>query len=84
MHAQIAKVFALFDADGTGRISLRELKRVVAELGEWEPSPGREAKAAAAPQVRGNPYALRTLDVCCVAPFTSHPPPPSISAVCVL
>ena len=26
-------MFALFDSDGSGRISLRELKRVVAELG---------------------------------------------------
>ena len=30
----ILKVFALFDADGKGRINLRDLKRVAKELGE--------------------------------------------------
>ena len=30
----INKVFALFDAEGKGRISLRDLKRVAKELGE--------------------------------------------------
>jgi centrin-1 len=31
---EIAKVFALFDHDGQGKISFRDLKRVVTELGE--------------------------------------------------
>lgn len=31
---EIAKVFALFDQDGIGKISFRDLKRVVTELGE--------------------------------------------------
>jgi centrin-1 len=31
---EIAKVFALFDPDSHGRITFRELKRVVSELGE--------------------------------------------------
>lgn len=31
---EIAKVFALFDHEGTGKISFRDLKRVVTELGE--------------------------------------------------
>ena len=30
----ILKVFALFDAEGKGRITLRDLKRVAKELGE--------------------------------------------------
>lgn len=30
----MAKVYALFDPDGTGKIGFRELKRVVTELGE--------------------------------------------------
>jgi centrin-1 len=31
---EIAKVFSLFDPEGTGKISFRDLKRVVTELGE--------------------------------------------------
>lgn len=31
---EIAKVFALFDHDGGGKITFRDLKRVVTELGE--------------------------------------------------
>lgn len=31
---EIAKVFALFDPDGNGRIGFRDLKRVIMELGE--------------------------------------------------
>jgi len=31
---EIAKVFALFDHEGTGKIGFRDLKRVVTELGE--------------------------------------------------
>ena len=31
---EIAKVFALFDHEGNGKISFRDLKRVVTELGE--------------------------------------------------
>jgi len=31
---EVAKVFALFDPDGNGRIAFRDLKRVVTELGE--------------------------------------------------
>lgn len=30
----VAKVFALFDTEGRGRIGLRDLKRVAKELGE--------------------------------------------------
>jgi hypothetical protein len=31
---EIAKVFALFDHEGSGKISFRDLKRVINELGE--------------------------------------------------
>lgn len=31
---EIAKVFALFDHEGSGKVSFRDLKRVVSELGE--------------------------------------------------
>lgn len=31
---EIAKVFALFDPDAHGRITFRELKKVISELGE--------------------------------------------------
>ena len=33
-RADVMKVFSLFDAEGKGRINLRDLKRVASELGE--------------------------------------------------
>jgi centrin-1 len=40
---EVGKVFRLFDDDGTGRISFRNLKRVIQMVGRSAPCPARQS-----------------------------------------